>query len=92
MYIALGEPDVKRERTTQRGTRTTWIYRTYWQQYEGSEWIGWHRYIVPVPGTNRYRIFHEPVTREVYRERSEDVIRVTFADGRVVAVDQQRDT
>lgn len=91
VYIALGEPDEKRERKTEQRQQTIWIYRTYWQEYEGSKWVGWRRYIVPGPG-NHYRIFHEPVSRDIYRQRSTDVIRVTFADERVTAVDQQTDT
>src|SRR4051812_8655355 len=47
VYIALGNPEEKRNVTTAGGDQTVWIYRTYWQQYEGTAWVGWHRVIVP---------------------------------------------
>ena len=67
MYIALGDPDEKRDVTTADTTRTTWIYRTYWQQYEGSAWVGWHRVIVATP--RGYAVFHEPITGRLSAER-----------------------
>jgi hypothetical protein len=90
VYIALGKPDEKRELQTPNGKRTVWIYRSYWQEYAGSEWVGWHRAVVP--GPRGFIIYHEPVTADLYRTHAEEKIRVTFADGKVVAVDQQTDT
>ena len=31
-YIALGNPDEKRQITTGDGTQQVWIYRSYWEQ------------------------------------------------------------
>jgi hypothetical protein len=90
VYIALGEPDEKRDVTTARGTGTVWVYRTYWEQYEGSAWVGWHREIEPAPGGRGYVIFHEPITQDVYRTHIDEVIRVTFADGKVTVVEQNK--
>ena len=92
VYIALGEPDEKRNRTTARHHQTIWTYQSYWQEYQGSEWVGWRRVIVRDPRSNRYTVFHEPVTRDVYRERVDDRIRVVFDDGRVSEVIQKRPT
>ena len=89
VYIALGYPDEVREITTPQGTRTLWIYRTYWQQYEGTAWTGWHRVIVPLRGGG-YAIMHEPVTTDVYRVHADEVIRVTFEHGVVAGVEQRR--
>jgi outer membrane protein assembly factor BamE (lipoprotein component of BamABCDE complex) len=88
VYIALGDPEEKRDITTADGTRNVWIYRTYWQQYEGEAWVGWHRIIVP--SGRGYLIYHEPVTQDVYRTRVDEVIRVTFANGKVTTVDQNK--
>lgn len=90
VYIALGYPDEVRDVTTQQGQQTQWIYRTYWQQYEGTAWVGWHRMIVPMRHGRGYYIVHEPVTTDVYRTREDEVIRVTFERGAVTAVEQRR--
>jgi hypothetical protein len=88
VYIALGYPDEVREVRTTQGQQTVWIYRTYWQQYEGSEWVGWHRMIVPLRGGG-FGVIHEPVTSDVYSTHIDEVIRVTFDHGVVAAVDQR---
>lgn len=88
VYIALGNPDERRDVTTADGTKTTWVYRTYWQQYEGQAWLGYRRVIVPARGGRGYVVFHEPVTQDVYRTHVDDRIRVTFANGAVQSVEQ----
>lgn len=90
VYIALGTPDERRDTLNADGSHTTWIYRTYWQQYEGTAWLGYRRVIVPAANGRGYVIFHEPVTQDVYRTRVDDVIRVTFANNRVQQVEQTR--
>lgn len=86
VYIALGRPDERRTISTPDGQSEMWIYRTYWQQYEGSAWVGWRRVIVP---TGRgYAIFHEPVRQEIYSEHASDTTRVTMNHGVVQSVDQ----
>ena len=89
VYIALGNPDEKREVTTGEGSNDTWIYRTYWEQYEGTAWVGWHRVIVAT-GRGGYAIYHEPITQDVYRTRVDEVIRVSFNRGAVASVEQRR--
>jgi hypothetical protein len=88
VYIALGYPDEVRELRTPQGVQTVWIYRTYWQQYEGTEWVGWHRVIVPLR-SGGYAVMHEPISTDVYRTHVDEVIRVTFDHGVVAAVEQQ---
>jgi hypothetical protein len=90
VWIALGNPDERRDLTSADGTHTTWVYRTYWQQYEGSAWLGYRRVIVPTRDGRGYVVFHEPVTQDVYRTRADDVIRITFARGVVSQVEQMR--
>lgn len=89
VYIALGYPDEVREVTSVQGNQTVWIYRTYWQQYEGTQWVGWHRVIVPAPGGHGYVIYHEPVTTDVYRTHVDEVIRVVFQNNIVQSVEQK---
>lgn len=88
VYIALGYPDEVRQLRTVQGEQTAWVYRTYWQQYEGSAWVGWHRAVVPMRGGG-FAIVHEPVSTDVYRMHVDEAIRVTFDHGVVTAVEQQ---
>lgn len=89
VYIALGQPDERRTVTTPDGAQQTWIYRTYWQQYEGTAWLGYRRVVVPARNGRGYVIFHEPVTRDVYSTHADDTIRVTMIRGVVQSVEQQ---
>jgi outer membrane protein assembly factor BamE (lipoprotein component of BamABCDE complex) len=89
VYIALGSPDERRDITTADGTQAVWIYKSYWQQYEGTAWLGYRRYVVPT--ARGFAIFHEPVTQDVYRTHADDRIRVTFdRRGVVTTVEQIR--
>jgi len=90
VYIALGYPDETREVTNADGTQPLWIYKTYWQQYEGTAWAGWRRLIVPAANGRGYVVFHEPVTRDIYRTRVDEVIRVAFANNVVSSVEQHK--
>ncbi len=90
VYISLGDPDEKRTRTEPNSTGETWIYKTYWQQYEGTAWVGWRRVIVPVNGGRGYAVYHEPITQDIYRTRVDEVIRVQFKNNVVAAVEQQK--
>lgn len=90
VYIALGHPDETREISTADGEQPVWVYKTYWQQYEGTAWVGWHRVIVPAANGRGYVVFHEPVTQDIYRTRVDEVIRVAFSRNMVSAVEQQK--
>ena len=90
VYIALGNPDERRDTLTADGSRTDWVYKSYWQQYEGTAWLGYRRVIVPARNGRGYVVFHEPVTQDVYRTHVDEVIRVSFANGVVQQVEQQR--
>lgn len=90
VYIALGNPDERRDVLNADGTQNTWIYKSYWQQYEGTAWLGYRRVIVPARSGRGYIVYHEPVTQDVYRTHVDEMIRVTFANGVVRQVEQQR--
>jgi hypothetical protein len=86
VYIALGNPDERRDIQTADGTRSVWIYKTYHDRYAGSQWAGYRRVFVP---TRRgYAIYHEPVTYDVYRTHADERIRITFDRGVVSVVEQ----
>jgi hypothetical protein len=89
VYIALGVPDAKRLRLTSDGREVIWVYKTYYQDYRGTELIGYRRYFVPA-GPNRYLVHFDPVGRDVYDERSEENMRITFMNDRVSSVEQMQ--
>lgn len=90
VYIALGQPDERRDVLTADGSRNLWIYKSYWQEYEGTAWLGYRRIILPARTGRGYVIYHEPVTRDVYRSHADEIIRITFQNGVVNQVEQQR--
>jgi hypothetical protein len=89
VYIALGVPDTKRQRLTSDGREVVWIYKTYYQDYQGSQLVGYRRYFVPA-GPNRYVIHYEPVRRDIYDEHSEENMRITFVNGHVSSIEQMQ--
>ena len=88
VYMALGQPTKHINRVTNDGTETTWIYKSYYEEYEGSALAGYRRYVVPDRATGRYVVYHEPVYTDLYRERSQEYIRLSFKNGKVTAIEQ----
>ena len=87
VYMALGKPDEVRDRQTTDGKNTTWIYNTYWQEYEGSRVVGYRRFVYFDPILKSYRVYIEPVRQELYSEHVEDRTRVHFKDGHVESIE-----
>lgn len=90
VYIAMGRPDERKEVSTAEGHETTWIYKNYWQEYEGSRVVGYHRYVYFDPQLRTYRVYFEPVRADLYRDREEDHTRVQFKDGHVAAIESAK--
>src|SRR5882672_6998777 len=67
VYMALGQPTKHIDRVTNDGTETTWIYKSYYEEYAGSAFAGYHRYIVADRVTGRYVVYVEPVYTDLYR-------------------------
>lgn len=89
VYIALGRPDRVREKASGKGQESTWIYNTYWDEYEGSHFIGYRRHAFFDPRLNAWRIYYEPMHADFYQERVEEYMRVMFKDGKVTTIEQQ---
>ncbi len=88
VYMAMGRPDERRETTTAEGQDMTWVYNSYWQEYEGSRMVGYRRVVYYDRVARAYRVFWEPVQADVYSEREEERTRVNFREGRVTAIEQ----
>lgn len=90
VYIALGRPDLTRQQVTKDGNTETWIYRTYYDDYVGTGFMGYHRWYAYNPYGRFYRMYWEPTYEPFYRTAAQDDIRVTFRDGKVVLIDQAK--
>lgn len=90
VYIALGRPDTKSEKITAKGNEQTWIYLAYYQEYAGQALTHYRRVAVRDPRTGKVAVFIEPVYTSVYREESEEKLRVSFVDGKVVSIEQDK--
>lgn len=88
VYIALGAPDEKRDNLTKDGRSTDWIYNTYRHDYAGTAHVGYRRFVSFDPATKRRVVWIEPVYADVYRDRVEPRIRISFKDDRVSAIEQ----
>lgn len=88
VYIALGKPSAILKTTDASGASITWIYNTYWQEYQGTRLVGHRRDVIYNPVTQSYRVIHTPDFQPVYAERAEERIRITLVDDRVTAIEQ----
>ena len=91
VYIAMGKADEIKDRVTAEGHETTWIYNSYWQEYEGSHVVGYHRVVYFDPRAKAYRVFFEPVRTDIYQDRVEERTRIYFKDGHVTSIEAAKD-
>ncbi len=91
VYIAMGRPDQTKEMRTNDGVETTWIYNEYWQEYEGTRFVGYRRHVYYDPTVRAYRYYYEPVHADIYRDRVEQKTRVLFKNGKVAAIEQLKE-
>ncbi len=90
VYLALGNPDQKRESKSAAGSTVTWIYNTYYTRYEGTAMVGYHRRVYFDPYLRTYRLYYRPVFADTYSEDKEERIRITFTNGKVSAIEQAK--
>ncbi|HTJ78317.1 MAG TPA: hypothetical protein VL357_04920 [Rariglobus sp.] len=90
VYIALGRPDEKRDKTTADGRTAHWIYKRYWQEYEGEAFVGSRPVYVKNPTTGAVTVYYEPVRQPIYANRSQDRLRIIFQDDRVSVIERPK--
>jgi hypothetical protein len=90
VYIALGAPDERNERVTPQGRQATWIYTSTYDEYAGTTHVGYRRRFIRNPRTGATAVYLEPVYADVYRDRTEENIRIIFNNGRVAAIEQAK--
>ena len=91
VFLALGEPDQKRESISATGKTVTWIYNTYYTRYEGTQMIGYNRRVYFDPFLKTYRVYYHPAYVEAYRDEKDERIRVVFKDGKATVIEQSKD-
>ncbi len=88
VFIAIGAPDRRIERTSAGAMRMEWIYRRYYERYEGPEFAGYRRRVAFDSRTGRRFVYSEPVYADLYRGEIEEYLRIGFDNGRVSAIDE----
>jgi hypothetical protein len=95
VYLALGQPDQKRESVTASARTLIWVYNSYTTHYDGMYGMG-YGYYSRYPSYYPYSYYHRPYAYYYpafgpsYTEK-EERIRVTFNNGKVTAIDQVHD-
>lgn len=88
VYLSQGRPDEKKLTTTASGETTTWVYNRYWQEYRGETAGGFQPRVRRDPTTGATTTYMEPVYRPSYVDRAQAVLRVTFTEGKVSAIER----
>jgi hypothetical protein len=88
VYIALGTPDERLNKTAKIGTTETWIYNSYRQEYLGSAHTGYRQYVVIDPKTRQAVVIYEPVYSSIYRDRVDERMRINFKANQVESIEQ----
>ena len=88
VFLARGTPDEKKQTITAAGQTTTWVYNRYWQEYRGETAGGYQPRVRRDPTTGSTTTYLEPIHRPIYADRIQTVLRVTFANGQVTAIER----
>ncbi len=87
VYIALGRPTTRTERSTADGQTMIWSYTSSSTEYAGRALTHTRRVVVVDPRTGRRAILFQPVYTDVYRETEDEDVRIEFRDGKVTSIE-----
>ena len=90
VYLALGDPDQKKESVSVTGQTVSWIYNTYYERFDGMSHLGYSRRVYFDPYLNTYRVHYHPAFGESYVTEKEERIRIVFKDGKVIVIEQTK--
>jgi len=90
VFIAMGAPSEKRSSRSAARDVETWIYKIHYQDWVGRAFLGYRRVVVYDEKTKRSYVYREPVYEDIYRERTEERIRIEFDRGVVTAIEQRK--
>jgi hypothetical protein len=91
VYLALGEPNRKRQTQSKETVTETWIYNTYFQRYDGQRFVGYDRNVYYDKKNDTYRVFYTPRYTDVYTPETEERIRIVFRNDEAVSIEQGTD-
>ena len=90
VYLALGKPDEKHEKLDSSQHVTTWVYNTYYEQYDGTHFVGYYRQVYYDPHLRAYRAYYSPAYADAYHSEKEQRIRVVFKGGKTSSIEQAK--
>ena len=90
VYMALGRPDTIREKTTAAGREIIWVYKAFYQQYEGTQFVGYQRSMYFDRSRNVWQSYLTPVHADIYRDKTEELARISFKDAKVTVIEQTK--
>jgi hypothetical protein len=88
VFIAIGAPTRRIERTSAGTRKMEWVYRRYEETYTGKAFAGYRRVVGFDPRTGRRVVYSEPCYADVYRGETEEYLRISFDSGRVSAIEE----
>ncbi len=92
VFIAIGNPTRRFDKRSAERQTMVWIYRDYYERYEGTAFAGYRRMVGFDPRTGRRFVYLQPAYADVYRNESEERLRIVFEDGRVSAIEELSDS
>jgi hypothetical protein len=90
VYIALGNPDEQQQTTTATGETITWVYNRYWQEYRGEAYGGVQPRTIKDPKTGAVSTYLEPVSRPIYTERQQPILKIVFTGGKISVIEKAK--
>lgn len=90
VYIAMGAPSEKRSTRSSTRDREVWVYKVHYQDWVGRAFIGYRRVVVYDEKTKKHYVYREAVYEDIYRDRTEERIRIEFERGVVTAIEQRK--
>ncbi len=92
VYIALGTPDRKETVRNTKGKSEVWTYTTYDTRYAGTIHQTYYRRAVMRDASGARYVVAVPysTTQPVYVDKEVPLIRVTFAEGKVVEISESK--
>jgi hypothetical protein len=87
VFIALGKPSGRSERSTKDGLTMIWTYTSSHTEYAGRAMTHTRRVVVVDPRTGRRAILIQPVYSDIYEETEDEAVRIEFKEGRVSSIE-----
>ena len=88
VFIAIGDPDGRKDKITKDSSTQIWSYRERHDEYAGTGVSHYRRALVRDARTGRVYAIVQPVYADYYSEESQEVLRIEFKDGKVISIEK----